>query len=145
MPVATQGADLTTNPNYLNSGDRPAIQVQTGTSTFETKRAATTWVSVAAVSITAGTPQIVYTPSSGKKFRLMGWILSSGAAGRIIFKRGANTEFARTGLLPASTAVASPAAAGENGYLCPTADEVLRLDVGTGTTTVDGTLFLMEE
>lgn len=58
---------------------------------------------VTAVSITAGTPVSVLTPTSGKKWRVMGYHLSHSAAGLLIFRYGGSTtEFMRTGSMAAN-------------------------------------------
>src|SRR5205814_1328441 len=50
-------------------------------------RSPDTFKKVQAVAITAGTPVSVWAPATGKKFRLMGYCLSSsGAASAIIFE-----------------------------------------------------------
>lgn len=114
-----------------------------GANGWRKARVADTYKNVAAQAIAAGTPVTIWTPAAGRRFRLMGFCLSTTVAGAIIFKYGAgNTEFLRTPLLVASTPFAMPLM-GE-GRMPGVADEVLKLDL-TVTGNVSGFIFGMEE
>lgn len=87
----------------------------------------------ASTGIVAGTGATVWTPAAGKKFRLMGWLISSSVAGQLIF--GDNlvaTILARSEAVAA--AGVSKAGFGDlgNGILSAAANNVLKLDGPTG-------------
>lgn len=99
---------------------------------------------VAAVAITAATGVTIWTPAAGKKFRLMGWSLSSSAAAALIFGDNVvGTVILRSELLAAAGLSQIPPGFG-NGFLSAAADNVLKLDV-TANTTVSGYVFGVEE
>lgn len=99
---------------------------------------------LAAVSVTAGTPVAIWTPAAGKKFRLIGFMLSLSVAGAIIFKDGGNSnaEIFRTSLMGAGVGLASPWFG--NGVLGFAANGALEIDV-TSTGTVSGFVFGCEQ
>lgn len=79
---------------------------QTGTGLFSPRRIATNIVNIKAQAITAGTGVSVFTPTAGKKFRILGYHLSLSVAGSILFEDGAGStanEILRTPLLAAAT------------------------------------------
>jgi len=98
--------------------------------------------SIKAVSVTSGTPVSVWTPAAGKKFRVMGWMLSLSVAGSILFEDTTGTEVFRTSLMSAGVGLASPEM--KNGYISTAANNQLFLDV-TSTGTVSGYIFGTEE
>lgn len=110
--------------------------------TWERLRVANTFKTLAAVAITAGTPVIVWTPTAGKKFRLLGYSLSLSVAGAVILDDVA-AEFIRTPLMAAGVGTSSPAPMG-NGFLSAAANNTLKLDV-TATGSVSGFVFGTEE
>lgn len=97
-----------------------------------------------AVAITAGTPATVWTPASGKKVRLLGWVLSSSAVAALEFQdsAAAGTVISQTPLLAAAGTHSSPGL-GE-GLILATSDNTLELDV-TSNATVSGMVFGVEE
>jgi hypothetical protein len=97
---------------------------------------------IAAVAVTAGTPVSIWTPTSGKKFRVMGFMLSLSVAGSVILKDG-TTEILRTCLMPAGNGQSSPASMG-NGVLSALANNLLNADV-TASGSVSGFVFGTEE
>ena len=103
-----------------------------------------TFKMINAVAITAGTPATVWTPTSGKKVRILGWVLSSSAAAALEFQdsAAAGTVIAQTPLLAAAGTHNSPFL-GE-GILLGSGDNTLELDV-TGNATVSGMVFGVEE
>ena len=105
---------------------------------------ADTFKIIDAVAITAGTPATVWTPGSGKKVRILGWVLSSSAAAALEFQDSgaAGTVIAQTPLLAAAGTHNSPIL-GE-GLLLAGADNTLNLDV-TSNATVSGMVFGVEE
>jgi len=107
-------------------------------------RTATTFKPVS-VSITAGTPQTVWTPASGKKFRLLGWALSGSAGGTVIFydNTGSATMIARAPKAATNGLNNSPPNMG-NGYISLAANNVLQID-SDATSTFTGFVFGMEE
>lgn len=99
---------------------------------------------VAAVAITAGTGATIWTPTAGKKFRLMGWALSVSAGASLIFGDNAvATVILRSELLAAAGISQNPPGFG-NGFLSAAANNVLKLDV-TANATVSGFVFGTEE
>src|SRR5581483_6844515 len=109
---------------------------------FSPRRLATKLVPLAAVAITAGTPVSVYTPTSGKKYRILGFAISDTVAGAVKFEDGTGNEVFRTPLLAASTPYNSPDMG--NGFLSAAANNQLFLDV-TVTGNVSGFIAIMEE
>ena len=103
-----------------------------------------TFKMIDAVAITAGTPATVWTPASGKKVRLLGWVLSSSAAAALEFQDSgsAGTVIAQTPLLAAAGIHDAPTL-GE-GVVMAAADNTLDLDVTTNAT-VSGMVFGVEE
>lgn len=125
------------------AGTMPSVQMQqTGTALASPRRAITKFVQLDAVSITHATPVSVYTPTTGKKWRILGYNISTTVAGAIQFEDTTGTEVLRTPLLLA----AAPFASGDmgNGYLSTAANNQLFLDV-TVTGVVSGWIGIMEE
>lgn len=100
--------------------------------------------SVQAVSITAGTPQAIWTPASGKKFRLMGYSLSLSVAGSIILEdaSGSANEIIRTPLMAAGVGMNAPQMG--NGILSAAANNSLYADV-TASGSISGFVYGTEE
>lgn len=96
---------------------------------------------IAEVAITAASPATVWTPASGKRFRLLGYALWSSASARFILKDD-TTEILRHAGIVGSPAVSSPNLG--KGYLSTAAGNALKLDVTT-TGTVSGYVFGTEE
>jgi hypothetical protein len=83
---------------------------QTGTGIFSPRRLATNIINIKAQAITAGTGFSIFTPTAGKKFRILGYHLSLSVAGSVLFEDGAGStanEILRTPLLAAATGQAS--------------------------------------
>lgn len=99
---------------------------------------------IAAVAITAGTPVAVWTPAAGKKFRVLGFMLSLSVAGSVILKDGgnANAEILRTPLMAAGVGLASPDLG--RGVLGSAANGSLNLDA-SASGSVSGFVFGTEE
>ena len=102
---------------------------------------------IKAVAITAGTPVAVWTPATGKRFRLLGFcVLPTVANVGILFEdaTGGGNEFLR---FPPTAAVATTQVQvnlGLYGYLSTTVNNALFLDV-TITSTVSGYVYGTEE
>ena len=140
-PVRIGGVYRTTIP-AVAAGDIADLLVDTA---GRLKLAFTpdTFKVIDAVAVTAGTPATVWTPASGKKVRLLGWVLSSSAASLEFQDSGsAGTVRLQTPLLAAAGIHDSPPL-GE-GYLLAAADNTLNLDV-TANATVSGMVFGVEE
>lgn len=124
-------------------GAMPGINMmQTGTALASPRRTITKFIQLQAQSITHATPVSVYTPTTGKKWRILGYNISTTVAGAIQFEDTTGTEVLRTPLLLA----AAPFASGDmgNGYLSTAANNQLFLDV-TVTGVVSGWIGIMEE
>jgi hypothetical protein len=94
------------------------------------------------VSLGAGTAEAtIWAPTTGKKFRLMGFILTAGAASTLTFKdnTGGTTIFVCRGTTDQPIVVALG-----NGKISAAANNVLTVTRGTSAT-LDGTLFGTEE
>lgn len=110
--------------------------------TFDRERVANVFKTVAA---TASGNTAVWTPASGKKFRLMGWRLSVAgtlaAAGTqvIQLRDGTTTVIARAGANVVQTLPGNDTQIGEDygklGQLSATADNVLNINLGTAMAT----------
>lgn len=99
---------------------------------------------ISGVAYTAGTAQTIWTPTAGKKWRLMGYALSNSVSGAFKFIDGAGgSEKLRTPSCTGTTPNVSPGTFG-NGLISTTADNVLQLDV-TASGTVHGYVFGVEE
>ena len=109
---------------------------------FDRMRTPGVWKTVAAVAVTAGTPVAIWTPAGGKKFRVMGFALSSSVAGSIILKDN-TAEWIRTPLLLASTPFQTPPNM-DNGFQSVLANNALFADV-TASGTISGFVFGTEE
>lgn len=96
---------------------------------------------IAAVSVTSGTPVAIWTPASGKKFRLMGYALSLSVVGSVILDDSA-TEIIRTPLMAGGIGQSSPPMG--NGILSAAANNALKADV-SASGTVSGFVFGTEE
>ena len=96
---------------------------------------------IAAQAITAGTPVSLWTPATGKKFRVLGFALSLSVAGSVILKDN-TTEILRTPLLAAGVGLASPPMG--LGILSSTVNNALQLDASV-TGSVSGFVFGVEE
>ena len=119
----------------------PFIYNGTGSNGWDRPRTPVTFKTIAAVAVTAGTPVAIWTPTSGKKFRVMGFMLSLSVAGSVILK-DATTEILRTPLMAAGIGQASPPMG--NGILSAAANNVLNADV-SATGSVSGFVFGTEE
>lgn len=125
------------------AGAMPSVNMmQTGTGVASPRRTVTKFIQLQAVAITHATPVDVYTPTSGKKFRILSYHISTTVAGAIQFEDTTGTEVLRTPLLLA----AAPAGSGDmgNGYLSTAANNHLFLDV-TVTGVVSGWIGICEE
>lgn len=96
---------------------------------------------IAAVAVTAGTPVAVWTPTSGTRFRLLGFMVSLSVAGSVIFKDN-TTEFIRTPLMAAGIGLASPPMFG--GYPSALINNKLQIDA-TASGGVSGFVFGTED
>lgn len=95
-------------------------------------------------AVAVGAEAALWTPTAGKKFRLMGYVITQGVAtGNIVLKDG--TGLATILVIPAHTiGVAQISPAMGNGILSGLADRVLT-GTGVATETVSGYLFGTEE
>lgn len=100
--------------------------------TADRLRTPTVFKPFASTAITAGTGFTVWTPGAGKKFRLMGWMISSSVAGQIIFGDNlVGTVIARSEALVAA-GVSNASDGLGNGILSAVANNVLKIDGPTG-------------
>ena len=93
--------------------------------------------------ITAGTPEVVWTPASGKTIRLLGWYLSTNIQSTIEFQDSATagTVIAQT---PELAALGVHDANLGRGIKLAAANNTLKLDV-VANTAVSGMVFGVEE
>ncbi len=99
---------------------------------------------IAGVAITAGTPVSIWTPATGKKFRLYGFHVGVSAAAAVLFKEGAGNSSigVRSGLLAANGVVHADNL-GE-GVLSAAANNDLKVDA-TANATLHGFVWGFEE
>lgn len=147
VPVTPPLGTTTPADSSTFSGQWSAVQMgQTGTGVTSVERVPNVVKNVAAVAVTAGTPVSIWTPATGKSFRLMGYHLSSTAAGSTIFKDGTSggsaAEFMRTPIQAINTGTPSPPLG--NGYLSAAPNNQLWLDV-TASGTLHGFVVGIEE
>ncbi len=119
------------------------MEEQSGSAgTFAPVRIITKFVQLKAQAITATTPVDVYTPTTGKKFRILGYSISLVTGAALLFEDGTGVEVLRTPVL-ASTGVTSSGNMG-NGILSGAVNTHLFLDA-TVTTNVSGWIGICEE
>ena len=129
-PGSVNSAPLATFPYGFNGATWDKIRVATVSKDLST---------VALGSITT-----VWTPASGKKFRLMGGTISSSAAVSILFEdNAAGTTIFRTPKLLVDTPY-DFVVNGGNGKLSGAADRVLKA-TSSGAANITGTIFGTEE
>jgi len=93
-------------------------------------------------SLTAATAEVtIWTPSAGKKFRLMGFVIGAGAATTILFNDNTGGTLIFTAKVTTGIALAVNLG---NGILSAVANNVLTVTRGTSGT-LDGTVFGTEE
>lgn len=119
-----------------------AYHVFNGT-TWDRLRLANVYKTVQAQAIVAGTGITIWTPTGGKKFRVLGYSFSSTvAAGLILGDNVAATVIFRGPIL-AANGIDTKTQLG-NGILSAAANNVLKLDVSVGAT-VTGSVWGTEE
>lgn len=97
------------------------------------------------LGVVAGTGVTVWTPASGKKFRLMGFEISVSAAAALYFCDNAvGTVIWRTGILQANARISFGPADLGNGILSSAADNVLKVDASANVD-ITGTVWGVEE
>jgi hypothetical protein len=101
---------------------------------------------IKAVAITAGTPVAVWTPTTGTRFRLLGFCVMPTVAASILFEdaTGGTNEFLRFPLTAAVPTAQVIVRLHPWGYLSTTVNNALFLDV-TATATVSGFVYGTEE
>ena len=132
-------AAINTDAN-AGSGFPSAAQMVWNGATWDRERTPNVFKVVALTAATAETT--IWTPAVGKKFRLMGFILTCGAASTLTFKdnTAGSTIFAARG---ATDTPISPDGM-RNGILSAVANNVLTVTRGTSAT-LDGVVFGCEE
>ena len=108
---------------------------------FDRARTPVVFKQISNVAVVSGVPQTIWTPAAGKKFRLMGFVVSLSVAGFILFE-DSGVQLIRTGALAAGIAIASPPMG--NGILSALANNVLQVDVNANGN-VNGFVFGTEE
>lgn len=108
--------------------------------TWDRERGPNVFKSLQSVAVVAGAAVTVWTPAAGKKFRVMGFVLSLSVSGSVILK-DSSTEILRL-QTAAAIGVASPPMG--NGILSTVANNVLQVDVGASGN-VSGFVFGTEE
>jgi len=104
-----------------------------------------TFKRINAVAVTAGTPQTIWTPAAGMRFRVMGFSLGvTVAAASVFLVEGAGNVATglATPILAINGVCTSPRLG--NGYQSVAADNALKIDV-SATSTVSGSVFGVEE
>lgn len=94
-------------------------------------------------TVTITTAQTLWTPTAGKKFRLMGYHLGLAvAAGNVLLKDGAGGTI--IGVVPLGLALGGPAISLGNGILSAVANNVLEV-IGPATAVLGGIVWGREE
>jgi hypothetical protein len=128
-----------------NSIVASAVAMLYNGASWDRERVPTVFKPFASTAITAGTGITLWTPAGGKKFRLMGWVISSDVAAQLIFGDNAiGTVIARTAKLVAASIAAKGKGDIGNGILSAAANNVLKLDT-TATGNVAGIVWGTEE
>ena len=99
---------------------------------------------IAAQAVTAGTPVTIWTPATGKQYRVLGYAVSLSVAGSVIFKNnhsGTATEVFRTPALLAGTGTGDKFGAG---ILPGAVNDALQIDV-SASGTVSGYVYGEED
>jgi len=138
--VAAAMADALANPTIGKIGVLPLVF---NGATWDRERTPNVFKDVSAVTVT--TIATVWTPASGKKFRLMGGVISASAAMNVLFEdnsAGAGNFVFRTPKLLADTPFAFTL--GGNGKISATVDNVLKA-TGSAAGAITGTLYGVEE
>ena len=122
---------------------RPVIEVgQDGTPVRRANTFKPFSVTVASLGIA---PQTVWTPATGRRFRLLGYTLTSNKAASVQFRDGSVATILATGALVANTPAPQPVAFGD-GYRSASANNLLQLDVDTAVPVIiSGTVWGTEE
>jgi hypothetical protein len=152
----TVGAQLVagsgTPVNVVGSGSIDGIVLQTGLavmsqptlydgSVTRVQRTPVVFKPLSAVSVAS--EATIWTPTAGKKFRLMGYLLASSVAGNVTLKD--NTGGTTIHVVPCGTpGVAVPAPQMGNGQLSAAANNVLTA-TGPAASTLSGVVFGTEE
>ena len=110
--------------------------------TIDRERIISKFIQIKAQAVTAATPVDVYTPTTGKKFRILGYDLGLSVAGAILLEDTTGVEVLRTGTMAANTGKSS-GPMGE-GVLSSAANNHLFLDV-TASGTINGWIGICEE
>jgi hypothetical protein len=139
--VGTLGGDaLGPGPNGLSV--RGINFGYVGSGTWDRLRVGAIVAAIKAVAVTAGTPVTVYTPTAGKKFRVVGFLLGLSVAGAVILlDNAAGAEVYRAPSVAGGGASSPPLG---NGKLSAVANNLLKMDV-SATGTVNGFVVLVEE
>jgi hypothetical protein len=131
-------ADATTNPTASPVG---ALDLVFNGSTWDRLRTPNVFKTLNAVSI--ATEATIWTPAAGKKFRLMGGLISVGtAAANVLIKD--NTAGTTIAILPKTAVDVAFTFVLGNGVLSAAANNVLTA-TGVATTTISGVVWGTEE
>lgn len=151
-PITVSGADGFTNRlRSTTPADALSPAAPVETLNFDLRYNGATWDRQRSpnvfktVALGAGTTETtIWTPASGKKFRLLGFILTPGAATSLTFKdnTAGTTIFVTRGTT--DTPIIVPAGALGNGILSGAVDRVLTVTRGTSAT-LDGVVWGTEE
>jgi hypothetical protein len=137
LAAAAALADATTNPTTTLVGG--CLHAFNG-ATWDRVRVANIRKDLATVTITTITT--VWTPTSGKKFRIMGGMISVSAAGSVLFEdNAAGTTVFRTPVLLAATPYNFDL---QNGILSAAANNVLKATLSVAGS-ITGTIWGVEE
>jgi hypothetical protein len=132
--ASADGATAANTPLFQKGGFNGA--------TVDRERVITKFVQIKAQAITASTPYDAYTPTTGKKFRILGYDLGSSANAAVLFEDTTGVEVLRSGTIAANSGRSSGPMG--NGYLSTAANNHLFLDV-TSSATLNGWIGICEE
>jgi hypothetical protein len=132
FPTAVVPGDATNGPTIPQIQNFPMLW---NGSTWDRKRVASIVVPLSNIAVSTS-PASIWTPSSGKKFRIMGGTVSLSASVTLAFQ-DAGTTFA---IFSMTSGTNLPLNFGENGYLSTAANNSL-FALGGGSANLYGTIF----
>ena len=129
-------------------GAQPIRKVGSDLAVEEAFRTPTTFLPFSAAVASVGTPVVVWTPASGRRFRLMGWAYTSGGTGAAVFKEASvavSIGSLWTNPAGAANVVVNSPPGLVNGILAASRNNPLVVDSTVAGITYTGTVFGAEE
>lgn len=127
---------------------QPVVQVDSKGKEQLTQLQPTTFKPFSVTVASVGTPQTLWTPATGLRWRVMGWEISTPSASKAVFKEASvaaavGTRYVTATLPNAGTPLTSPYL--YNGFTAASRNNQLVLDSDTAGVSYSGTVFGIEE